>query len=161
MRYDKQLPFHAHVDDLPSGGRHPATCNKGISDHSLRWKWATKHSVQLLDEYDQIHADLEYFWAIRPSELLEAQRNLETDDGTHTLGKASAKGPIDILELHGGESRAKTQIQLLKPASKHLPPFRATWHAHDGSCDSYIYIMTIVGSDMVSMQLHGMLLHGK
>ena len=143
MRYDKQLPFHAHVDDLPSGGRHPATCIKGISDHSLRWKWAKKNKVQLLDEYDQIHADLEYFWAIRPSELLEAQRDLETHGNTHTLGKTSANGSIEILELHGGEGRARLQIQILEPASEHLPPFRATWYAHDGVCGRFCYLHLI------------------
>jgi len=139
----RSYPFVHLLTTLPQVVGHPATSFQGISDHSLRWKWATKNKVQLLDEYDQIHADLEYFWAIRPSELLEAQRDLETHGNTHTLGKTSANGSIEILELHGGEGRARLQIQILEPASEHLPPFRATWYAHDGVCGRFCYLHLI------------------
>ncbi|KAH7094222.1 hypothetical protein BKA62DRAFT_663177 [Auriculariales sp. MPI-PUGE-AT-0066] len=104
-----------------------------------QFNWARKHGVRLLDEYDQIHDDLALFWAIRPSELLSAQQELERHDKTTTIGKHHARSPVEILSLnvqdeqsqHVAEVRARQQIDVLKPIEKFLPPFRATWNTQD------------------------------
>ncbi|KAH7098348.1 hypothetical protein BKA62DRAFT_372460 [Auriculariales sp. MPI-PUGE-AT-0066] len=97
------------------------------------WEWCRSSGVQLLDEYDQINRDLEFFWSVKPSELIAAQAELETHDFTHTIGKTREGGNITILAEHGAESRAQRQLELIDPIKEHLPPFRATWYAHDAA----------------------------
>lgn len=44
-----------------------------------RWAYVTKHKVQLPDEYDRIHDDLEPLWGVDPTVLrsLQAAREQE------------------------------------------------------------------------------------
>ncbi|KAL0959266.1 hypothetical protein HGRIS_014536 [Hohenbuehelia grisea] len=104
------------------------------------WKYAQEHNVQLPDEYDQIHRDLEPFWGVNPIELQHIQRDWEASLETYTIGKEG--GPLSVLNssfpshftqqhrdrLMGG---AYEFIDLLKDIGEHLPPFRAVFSPHD------------------------------
>lgn len=103
------------------------------------WEWTIANNVQLPDEYDQIHADLEKFWAVLPQSLQATQMEWENQEDTFTIGKVSQNDSIDILSANlvpameeDGYARALLQVQLMQPVQEHLPPFRATWTAHDG-----------------------------
>lgn len=101
-----------------------------------RWDYAVAHGVQLLDDYDIIHQDLEPFWGIAPELLRSTQRDWEKQDGTYTL--ASENGHIRVGAHTLGESvdellpRANEQVRLLSEIARWLPDFRATFTAHDG-----------------------------
>ena len=53
-----------------------------------RWKYAVENNVQLPDEYDQIYNDLESFWGIEPSGLIQIQKEGELKQDTYTLNEA-------------------------------------------------------------------------
>ncbi|GAA5896669.1 hypothetical protein JCM6882_005755 [Rhodosporidiobolus microsporus] len=62
------------------------------------WYWAKSNQVQLLDEYDSIHAQIEPFLSLRPSEVRRRLRNLE--DNPKTEGRDHS-----LLHIHRGGAR--------------------------------------------------------
>ncbi|TEB27987.1 hypothetical protein FA13DRAFT_1736176 [Coprinellus micaceus] len=74
----------------------------------LWWQYVKEHNVQLPDEYDQIHADLEPFWGVEPADLRKTQEELE-----------KKKDSVSV-------------IGLLREIEDYLPSFRATFSPHDG-----------------------------
>ncbi|KAJ7148964.1 glycosyl transferase family 90-domain-containing protein [Mycena crocata] len=108
---------------------------KGFDDW---WNYVQQHAVQLPDEYDQIHTDLEPFWGIEPKDLLAVRAELEAKVDSYTLGKTATSdvrvvntsltpGSYDQL-IKGSENI----IDLLSDVEEFLPPFRAVFSPHDG-----------------------------
>jgi len=104
----------------------------------LRWDYVVKHNVQLPDEYDQIHYDLEPFWGVEPAELIKAQEEVEKVKDSYTLGKAET-GKVSVVAWAFQEGKYDTFIHasdrvldLLQDVADFLPPFRATFSPHDG-----------------------------
>ncbi|KAH7096656.1 hypothetical protein BKA62DRAFT_719054 [Auriculariales sp. MPI-PUGE-AT-0066] len=103
------------------------------------FQWSRKRDVQLLDEFDQIHADLELFWGVDPKELRKVQQELEHYADTFTIGKNSAGDNVTVLthNIIGNEEwgfySADLQIEALSGISSRIPPFHATWTVHDGA----------------------------
>ncbi|KAJ7678062.1 glycosyl transferase family 90-domain-containing protein [Mycena polygramma] len=110
---------------------------KGFDDW---WRYVQEHAVQLPDEYDTIHADLEPFWGIEPKDLLSIRAELESKVDSYTLGTTGgADGDIDVVNtsftpgkydqlIHGSTDI----IDLLMDVEDFLPPFRAVFSPHDG-----------------------------
>ena len=79
------------------------------------------------------------FWALRRSEMRAAQKDWEEHaSNTFTIGKTKKKGSVQSFASHADNgmewavsTRTKRQIDVLKPIAHLLPPFRATWTAHD------------------------------
>ncbi|KAJ3975638.1 glycosyl transferase family 90-domain-containing protein [Lentinula raphanica] len=101
------------------------------------WDYVQKHDVQLPDEYDQIHHDLEPFWGLQPSYLLELQMERESKEDTYTIGK-NAEGKLDVLKtaFHEGAYDqlivgANEVVDILRDIEDELPSFRATFTPHD------------------------------
>lgn len=61
-----------------------------------RWEFAKKNRIILVDEYDQIHRDLEPFWALEASDMRHRHRVMQERDHTVTIAinpdRASASG---------------------------------------------------------------------
>ncbi|KAJ3886481.1 glycosyl transferase family 90-domain-containing protein [Lentinula edodes] len=102
------------------------------------WEYVQKHDVQLPDEYDQIYYDLEPFWGLEPSYLLELQAEREFKQDTFTIGK-NAEGKLDILQTSFQEGAydqliwiANKVLDILRDIEDDLPFFRATFTPHDG-----------------------------
>ncbi|KZV84064.1 hypothetical protein EXIGLDRAFT_727686 [Exidia glandulosa HHB12029] len=103
------------------------------------WRWASQHDVLLRDEYDQIDVDMEKYWAVPPEDLQDAQMKWEGMLDTFTIGKVEENDPLDIINAtlrpnleDDGYVRAMLQVDLMQSVQQYLPPFRATWTAHDG-----------------------------
>ncbi|KAJ6466788.1 glycosyl transferase family 90-domain-containing protein [Mycena sanguinolenta] len=102
------------------------------------WRYVQRHDVQLPDEYDQIHVDLEPFWGIEPKDLLAIRSELEAKVDSYTIGK-TAGSQVDVVntsftpgkydQLIG---RSVNVIDLLSDVEDYLPPFRAVFSPHDG-----------------------------
>lgn len=104
-----------------------------------RWKYVQNHNVQLPDEYDQIHRDLEPFWGMDPRSLQRIQRDWEGHADSFTIGKepggrlrllnytlpSQSSSPNDMTE--GGFM----VMDLLKEVQDYIPPFRAVFSPHD------------------------------
>ncbi|KAJ3875522.1 glycosyl transferase family 90-domain-containing protein [Lentinula edodes] len=102
------------------------------------WEYVQKHDVQLPDEYDQIYYDLEPFWGLEPSYLLELQAEREFKQDTYTIGK-NTEGKLDILQTSFQEGAydqliwiANKVLDILRDIEDDLPFFRATFTPHDG-----------------------------
>ena len=97
-----------------------------------RWKYAVENNVQLPDEYDQIYNDLESFWGIEPSDLIQIQKEGELKQDTYTIGK-NDEGEVEVL-IHMFRDGTYDQfiagsraiLDLFKPIQEYLPPFRMT-----------------------------------
>ncbi|KAJ4478638.1 glycosyl transferase family 90-domain-containing protein [Lentinula edodes] len=101
------------------------------------WEYVQKHNVQLPDEYDQIYHDMEPFWGLKPSYLLELQAERESKLDTYTIGK-NADGKLDILKTSSQRgsyaqliSIATKVLDVLRDVEDELPSFRATFTPHD------------------------------
>ncbi|KAF4585112.1 Glycosyltransferase Family 90 domain containing protein [Pleurotus pulmonarius] len=108
---------------------------KGFDDW---WEYVVQNDVQLPDEYDQIHRDLEHYWGIEPRDLRKIQKELETKLDSYTLGK-TATGPVEVVTSSFQEGRYNQLIVgsvriigLLEEIDDVLPAFRATFSPHDG-----------------------------
>ncbi|KAF9470694.1 hypothetical protein BDN70DRAFT_998858 [Pholiota conissans] len=110
---------------------------KGFDDW---WTYVVEHNVQLPDEYDQIHRDLEPFWGMDPNDLQKLQRDWEAHEDTFTIGKDSYDDPLSVKNHsipNGDTSRtglakgAYEMIELLEDVEHLLPPFRAVFSPHD------------------------------
>ncbi|KAJ3774584.1 glycosyl transferase family 90-domain-containing protein [Lentinula raphanica] len=108
------------------------------------WEYVEKHKVQLPDEYDQIHRNLEPFWGIDPRDLqiIEFTHEVVPQTDTYTMGKFSMEDPIQLLNFslpsntstnYDMAEAGKAIVDLLREAGvdKHIPPFRATFNPHD------------------------------
>ncbi|KAF9004583.1 glycosyl transferase family 90-domain-containing protein [Cyathus striatus] len=102
------------------------------------WNYVVENDVQLPDEYDQIHYDLEPFWGISPEDLIRTQAELEDKKDSYTLGK-TAGSKISVVTYAFDEGRydqlivgSRGLIELLNEVNDYLPPFRATFSPHDG-----------------------------
>ena len=91
----------------------------------------------LPDEYDQIYHDLEPFWGLRPTELLEVRDKLESQVDSYTIGKDS-EGHVRVVDHALPEESYDRLIQgsvdiigLLSDVEGDLPPFRAVLSPHD------------------------------
>jgi len=100
--------------------------------YSARWKYAVENDVQLPDEYDQIYNDLEAFWGIEPSDLIQTQKEGELKQDTYTIGKNN-KGEVEVLTHMFREGKydqliagSREIVDLFKPIQEYLPPFRMT-----------------------------------
>jgi hypothetical protein len=99
-----------------------------------RWEYVQRHNVQLPDEYDQIHRDIEPFWGIRPADLGTLQAEHEAEMGTYTLGNGWGFGPIKVVNtsltpdaVGVADQRSDDQLDILEPVKQWIPPFRATF----------------------------------
>ena len=106
-----------------------------------RWSWCQQHNVLLPDEFNQINDDIEQFWAIDPHVLRATQSAHESDGDTFTIGKESGHPDLELLTSNltdanlqkSGTTRSHLQMGILDPVKDLIPPFRATWTAHDGA----------------------------
>ncbi|KZS99159.1 hypothetical protein SISNIDRAFT_448018 [Sistotremastrum niveocremeum HHB9708] len=103
------------------------------------WRYAQDHHIQLIDEYDKITESLEPFWGVDPLVLQEIQAEWETKPDIYTIGKARSFGAVQLLNMSVSEGiremaewRSQLQIDVIKEISMDLPPFRASFTAHDG-----------------------------
>jgi hypothetical protein len=102
-----------------------------------RWDYVEENNVQLPDEYDQIHRDLEIFWSLRPAQLRQIQLEREGEPDTFTVGKIGRHrlGIVNMtlidnmMQMH--LKAAYEMIDVLKPVEQLLPPFRAIFSPHD------------------------------
>jgi len=111
-----------------------------LSNSVCRWKYAQDHKVQLPDEYDFIHRDLEPFWGIDPSDLHDLQAAQEEIFDCYVLAKTLDK-PTDVVKTtfefpHLVKERALLRgadeiMDLLEPVEHLLPPFRILVSPHD------------------------------
>ncbi|KAG6883534.1 hypothetical protein C0993_005630 [Termitomyces sp. T159_Od127] len=102
------------------------------------WAYVQKHNVQLPDEYDQIHADLEPFWGMHPRDLQRLEREWGKHADSYTIGKTAAEDRIAILDYvitsksgHDLKGGAYEVMELLKDVEHAIPPFRAVFSPHD------------------------------
>jgi len=105
-----------------------------LTDLIHRWDYVQRHRVQLPDEYDQIHHDIEPFWGIRPADLRKLQAEHEAEMGTYTLGNGQGFGPIEVVNttltpdaVDVANKRSNDQLDILDPVKQWIPPFRATF----------------------------------
>lgn len=95
-----------------------------------------RHDVQLPDEYDQIHRDLEPYWGMDPADLQELYTELETKKSNFVVVIKEDGENLDLLNLLVNPERpqgpAWSVIDLLQDVQAHLPPFRAIFSFHDG-----------------------------
>lgn len=102
-----------------------------------RWDYVTYHNVQLVDEYDSIHARLQPFWGVDPVQLRAAQAESETFGDTFTIGKLHDDDTVVLLNstMPGSpldHQRVQDQLELIDEVQDWLPAFRATFTIHDG-----------------------------
>jgi len=97
-----------------------------------------EHNVQLPDEYNQIHMDLEAFWGLTPSDLIQIQKEGELKKDSYTIGKNDG-GEVEVLTYAFQEGRYNQLIAgstkiigLFETIQDYLPPFRMTLSPHDG-----------------------------
>ncbi|KAJ8584607.1 glycosyltransferase family 90 protein [Rhizopogon salebrosus TDB-379] len=102
------------------------------------WDYVVKHNVQLPDEYDEIHHDLEPFWGIDPLHLQKTREELETQDHVVVVEKTAENPYIEIVHRRlplANEEKLTERIWnillLLEGVEDFLPPFRAVFSPHD------------------------------
>jgi hypothetical protein len=106
-----------------------------------RWSYCRRHNVQLPDEYDRIHDDLEPFWGMDPVDLNKIQKDLESHRDSYTIGKSEYSGitmvasalpePGPDSPAHFCIGQAKSIADILKDVSAFIPPFRAVFSPDD------------------------------
>ncbi|GAA5896049.1 hypothetical protein JCM8208_007515 [Rhodotorula glutinis] len=93
------------------------------------WAYAKANRVILVDEYDQIHRDLEPFWALEPQDLAHRVRVMQERDETFTIQITDGK----VAEV-GGQAflrRAKDLGDLIRRFSDYVPDVNLTFTRHD------------------------------
>lgn len=115
------------------------TAHLYIDPKLRRWKYAQENNVQLPDEYDQIYHDLEPFWGLEPSDLVQVQAELEHKKDSYTVGKNETDDEVQVLTWAFEDGKynqliagSREVIKLFKPIQELLPPFRMTLSPHDG-----------------------------
>lgn len=105
----------------------------------LWWDYADYYGVQLRDEYDSIHKQLQPFWGVNPAVLQTLQRAAESQYDSFTIGKSRGSDKVELLNhtldnqsiQHSGHSRLKDVLDMLDEIQQWLPEFRATFSMHD------------------------------
>ncbi|WOO78997.1 Beta-1,2-xylosyltransferase 1 [Vanrija pseudolonga] len=111
------------------------------------WAWAQKHNIKLPDEYDQIHEDLEPYWAISPAELRKLRTEASELEGTYTItcrasrskaGRHACKYTLNEKGLdkdpgHRGNMvmRADARLGLVTEVEELLEDVDAVFYSHD------------------------------
>ncbi|KAL0959264.1 hypothetical protein HGRIS_014535 [Hohenbuehelia grisea] len=106
------------------------------------WEYVRENNVQLPDEYDQIHRDLESFWGARPSDLEESRLEWQSHRDSYTIRKGS--GWIDIQNHNFSPDYSEDErdrlladaydiLELLSDVEQHIPPFSAVFSPHDNA----------------------------
>ncbi|TDL29204.1 hypothetical protein BD410DRAFT_8683 [Rickenella mellea] len=103
------------------------------------WDYVVTHNIQLPDEYDSIHDQLEHYWAVKPADLAQLQQQWESHRDTYTVGKVTEGDPITVLGTsmtnetlqHDLNRLANGQLNLIKDVQQFIPPFRAIFTASD------------------------------
>ena len=96
-----------------------------------------KHNVQLPDEYDEIHHDLEPFWGIDPGDLAHIQDELEKGFDITTVAKTPSSPEFEIVNttIRGDPASAFRRINdildLISDIEHELPPMRISFSHHD------------------------------
>ncbi|KAF8918437.1 glycosyl transferase family 90-domain-containing protein [Mucidula mucida] len=89
------------------------------------WEYVQRHNVQLPDEYDQIHRDLEPYWGMDPADLQDLHAELEATKTDFSVLSNSRRSGLRVT-IHGSESRTALDVkEMLSEVQDHLPPFRA------------------------------------
>ncbi|GAA5996568.1 uncharacterized protein JCM10292_003058 [Rhodotorula paludigena] len=93
------------------------------------WAYARANRVILVDEYDQIHHDLQPFWALDPGDLAHRVAVMEEREETFTIkiadGKVAETGEQAFLR------RAKDLGDLIRRFSAYAPDVNLTFTRHD------------------------------
>lgn len=110
------------------------------------WNYVQKHDIQLPDDYDSIHHDIEPFWGLDPKELNASLEPSPRAD-TYIIGKLKPDDPIRVLStsFRQGKTPQETKniyndlsrhsvkiVDHLRDVEQWLPPFRAVLTPHDG-----------------------------
>ncbi|GAA5873960.1 hypothetical protein JCM8547_001588 [Rhodosporidiobolus lusitaniae] len=93
------------------------------------WAYAKQNRVILVDEYDQIHRDLEPFWALEPQDLHHRVQVMQDREESFTIkvkeGKTTEEGEQAFLR------RAKDLSDLVARFSEYVPDVNLTFTRHD------------------------------
>lgn len=125
---------------------------------SSRWAYVERHRVQLPDEYDFLHRNLEIFWGISPALLEQRRLQWAANSGTFTIGKNHPEGKVEITSIRAQQngdianvqwraglqyillsirfqeySLSFSRMNVLKDIGKSLSPFNATFYSEDGN----------------------------
>ncbi|KAJ7601127.1 glycosyl transferase family 90-domain-containing protein [Mycena floridula] len=103
------------------------------------WNYVKLHNVQLPDDYDSIHDDLEPFWGLQPNDLIQSlsEQESRTDHDSYTIAKNDTTrvgvvhtsfAPGKYEDLISGSVRI---VDLLRDVDEFLPSFRAVFSPHD------------------------------
>ncbi|KAM0753092.1 hypothetical protein T439DRAFT_286471 [Meredithblackwellia eburnea MCA 4105] len=93
------------------------------------WEYAKANRIVLTDEYDQIHRDLEPFWALEPSDMLHRIRVMQDREETFTISVLDG-----VVKLSGEQAflrRAKDLGDLMSRFSTHVSDLNMTFTRHD------------------------------
>lgn len=96
----------------------------------LWFKFAQNNKVQLVDEFDTIHHDLEPFWALPPAVIKARAEELQKADYTSTF--VFKNGVIEIIGAHKDDGRSAAQLGLMKRWAQWMSPVNISMSAHDG-----------------------------
>ncbi|BGP55771.1 hypothetical protein JCM8202v2_003378 [Rhodotorula sphaerocarpa] len=93
------------------------------------WEYARANRVILTDEYDQIHHDLEPFWALDPGDLMHRVLVMQEREETFTI-----KVTDGVVEETGEQAflrRAQDLGDLIDRFAAHVPDVNLTFTRHD------------------------------
>ncbi|ORY32301.1 glycosyl transferase family 90-domain-containing protein [Naematelia encephala] len=108
------------------------------------WAYAKRKNVQLPDEYDQIHRDLEPFHALPPSQIQDLVREVSARSGMITItcpGITDEERTCTYSIVREGlneegtrvaQDRAEAQMGLLEDIEDVLEEVQAVFYSHDG-----------------------------
>ncbi|GAA6038222.1 hypothetical protein JCM8097_005801 [Rhodosporidiobolus ruineniae] len=101
------------------------------------WRYAMENRVVLVDEYDQIHSDLEPFFSLPPSELRRRAQQLQTDSSlpwhAHSFGVEFRDGAVEMVQGSEGRggSRLEDLLDILGEFSEMLPDLQVRFSEGD------------------------------
>ena len=71
-----------------------------LSKYSFRWDYVQRHNVQLPDEYDFLHQNLEIFWGVSPTLLEQRRREWAETPGTFSIGKDKPSSKVEMTAIN-------------------------------------------------------------
>ncbi|GAA6040182.1 hypothetical protein JCM8097_004167 [Rhodosporidiobolus ruineniae] len=93
------------------------------------WAYAKANRIILTDEYDQIHRDLEPFWALEPSDLAHRVRVMQDREESFTIQVLN--GEVAETGEQASLRRAKDLGDLVRRFSSYVPDVNLTFTRHD------------------------------
>jgi hypothetical protein len=78
---------------------------------SSRWDYVQRHHVQLPDEYDFLHRNLEVFWGVSPISLEHRREEWALNPGTFTLGKDDPSAKVGIAAMNVQENGDMSNVE--------------------------------------------------